>query len=237
MTVPVTAADVSTAYTAAPATGPEVNPAWFALMRYDQVGTFAAAYASHLAEQTTRRRKSLHPDQALNEREIGEVERLAFDRALSEIVGELLALDWLPDEAKPLELGSQQAPQAPLSASILPTALAKMKGAERRDARRRLVWAKQEKEGRTDYLQLPVEVRTPPAWAEEQGYDVDAETGRLVDRTAPRQRATSSTAAAAVPSDDASVETVGPVAPAPSAAAGAAATTETTDATPPRPAE
>lgn len=235
VTVPVSPVEVSAAYTAATAVSPKsvsqdgkVNPAWFALMRHDQIDSFGAAYTRYVREESTRRRGSPHPAQELDEREIGEVKGLAFDGALSEVVGELLALDWLPDEPKPVESGSHPAP----SASVLPTALAKMRGAERRDTRRRLVWATQDSEGGIDYLTLPFEARTPPAWADEQGYDVDAETGRLVERTSLNHPDASATTAAAVPSDGAGVQTERPVGSAPTTKAGAAATAETTDATP-----
>jgi hypothetical protein len=126
-----------------------VNLGWFALMRYDQIGTFASAYKAGLEQDPTNPRKA------------------AAD-ALTKIANELLRLDWLPNDA-------DQAQPSADSPGVLPALLGRLLGAVRRDGRRGLVWKRSD----GTYEALPAGTGTPTTWASEQSYTIDEQTGEL----------------------------------------------------------
>lgn len=140
-----------------------VNPGWLALMRYDQIGTFA-----DVVKQQSRGRRSL---------------RLATESALRLVAQELMQLDWLETEkSKAIDPSDGDAMATAMSEAVLPLPLGRMLGAERRDARRRLVWKIAPPTGITvRYVEVPTGTSNPEEWARRDNtYEVDAATGWLL---------------------------------------------------------
>jgi hypothetical protein len=132
---------------------PLINPGWFALMRFDQIDTFAATYQRAVSG--------------------GDDPEGAANTALERVALELMRLDWLPRDDQP-ELGKHAAEdERRPSLSDLPPLLGRLLGSERRDGRRRFVW----KTTDGTFESLPPGTEDPQAWLQDRQLAVDPTSG------------------------------------------------------------